>query len=152
MDQYYFSAQAIVISLRKYLHGARRFFQRLGIRMTRAMNPIDATRYSESEHEAIIIFRRLLKTPDSDILTSPLTSKYYIRTAELLVVLGTGRISIVNHVYGYDIPLSQRAERKLIDLFLDETEKRRSAMEAEYRGNVQHSLKTIIQRLDENKQ
>ena len=58
----------------------------------------------------------------------------------------------LNHVYGYDIPLSQRAERKLIDLFLDETEKRRSAMEAEYRGNVQHSLKTIIQRLDENKQ
>lgn len=148
MDLYAMDNQPI--DLKRPLHRARRFFQRLGIRMTRAMNPIDATRYSESEHEAIVIFRRLLKTPDSDILTSPLTNKYYIRTADLLVVLGNGRISIVNHVYGYDIPLSQRAERKLIDLFLEETEKRRSAMEEEYRGNVQHSLKSIIERLHEN--
>jgi hypothetical protein len=133
----------------KALHKLRRLFQRLGIRMTRAMNPIDTTQYSESEREAILIFRRLLKVPESDILTSPLTGKYYIRTEDLLVVLGNGRVSIVNHVYGYDIPLSQRAERKLIDMFLEETEKRRSAMEQEYRGNVQHSLKTIISRLDE---
>ena len=149
MDHY--STDLESASLKDNLHKTRRFFQRLGIRLTRAMNPIDTTRYSESEHEAIVIFRRLLKDADSDILTSPLSSKYYIRTEDLLVVLGHGRISIVNHVYGYDIPLSQRAEKKLVDLFLEETEKRRSQMEEEYRGNVQHSLKTIIHRLDENK-
>jgi hypothetical protein len=69
----------------------------------------------------------------------------------MLVILGNGQVSIVNHVFGYNVPLSQKAEGKMKDMFLDEVEKRREAMEQEFTANVRHSLKTIINRLDHEK-
>ncbi|MDD1763844.1 MAG: hypothetical protein LUQ70_03905 [Methanobacteriaceae archaeon] len=118
------------------------------------MNPIDNYKLSESEREASSIFRKLLKEPESELLTSPLSGKYYLRAEDksMLLVLGNGQISIVNHVYGYNVPLSQKCEKILTVTFLDEVESRRNKMEDEYKNNVQHSLKAIIKNLNEKEQ
>ena len=133
------------------LHILKRITQKLGIKFSRLMNPIENTRLTQSEREAASIFRKLLKEPESELLTSPLSGKYYLRThhKSMLIVLGHGQISIVNHVYGYNVPLSQKSERLLTNNFLEEVESRRNQMESEYNDNIQHSLKTIIKNLNE---
>jgi hypothetical protein len=70
----------------------------------------------------------------------------------MLLVLGNGQISIVNHVYGYNVPLSQKTEKMLTETFIEEVEKRRNQMEDEYKNNVQHSLQAIIKKLNEKEQ
>jgi hypothetical protein len=137
----------------KTLHKLKRLFQKLGIRLHKAMNPVDRTQLSDAESEAYAVFRRMVKEGENDLLTSPLSGKYYIKSdsQEMLVILGNGQVSIVNHVFGYNVPLSQKAEGKMKDMFLDEVEKRREAMEQEFTANVRHSLKTIINRLDHEK-
>ena len=133
------------------IHNLKRFTQKVGIRFTRMMNPLDREILSNSERDASAIFRKLLKDPESELLTSPLSGKYYLKSPDkdMLLVLGNGNLSIVNHVYGYDVRLSQKAEKKLTETFLNEVEERRKKMEEEYSQNVQHSLKTIIEKLHE---
>jgi hypothetical protein len=135
-------------------HNLKRIAQKFGIKFSRLMNPMDNGRMTQSEREASAIFRKLLKEPESELLTSPLSGKYYLRAEDksMLLVLGNGQISIVNHVYGYNVPLSQKCERMLTDTFLGEVESRRNLMEDEYKNNVQHSLKAIIKNLNEKEQ
>ena len=118
------------------IHTLKRITQKIGIKFYRIMNPLNCSKIEESERETASIFRKLLKDPESELLTSPLSGKYY-------------QISIVNHVYGYNVPLSQKSERMLTETFIEEVEKRRNQMEDEYKNNVQHSLKSIIKKLNE---
>lgn len=133
------------------IHNLRRFTQKVGIKVSRMLNPIERETMSSGERDASAIFRKLLKDPESEVLTSPLSGKYYLKSADkdMLLVLGNGNLSIVNHVYGYDVRLSQKTEKSLTDTFLNEVENRRKKMEEEYTKNVQHSLKTIIEKLHE---
>lgn len=137
--------------MNRRIHVLRRITQKWGIRLSRMMNPLDNSRMTQSEREAAVIFRKLLKEPESELLTSPLSGQYYIRSEDksMLIVLGQSQLSIVNHVYGYNVPLSQKCERMMVDNFLNEVESRRNQMEQEYRNNVQHSLKAIIKNLNE---
>lgn len=134
-------------------HKLKRITQKFGIKFTRMTNPLESGKISQSEREASSIFRKLLKEPESELLTSPLSGKYYLRAEDksILLVLGNGQISIVNHVYGYNVPLSQKCEKLLTINFLEEVEDRRTKMETEYNSNIQHSLKTIIKNLNEKR-
>jgi len=106
---------------------------------------------NESERKASCIFRKLLKDPESELLTSSLSEKYYIRSHDklMLLVLENYQISISNPVYEYAIYLSEKSRKMLIETFIEESEKRRNQMEEEYKNNFQHSLNTIIKKLNE---
>jgi hypothetical protein len=136
------------------IHTLKRITQKVGIKFSRMMNPQYNSKMDQSERETSSIFRKLLKEPESELLTSPLSGKYYIRAHDksMLLVLGHGQISIVNHVYGYNVPLSQKTEKMLTETFIEEVEKRRNQMEDEYKNNVQHSLQAIIKKLNEKEQ
>lgn len=131
-------------------HRLKRIVQRFGLKIHKAMNPVDRQQLRDAEHEAFAIFRKMLKDPVNELLTSPLSGKYYLKSdaQSMLLILGNGQLSIVNHVYGYNVPLSQKTERKMKDIFLEEVEQRRSEMEAEFTANIKHSLKNIIEKLD----
>ncbi len=58
-------------------HNLKRIAQKFGIKFSRLMNPMDNGRMTQSEREASAIFRKLLKEPESELLTSPLSGKYY---------------------------------------------------------------------------
>lgn len=133
------------------IHTLKRITQKVGIKFSRMMNPLYNSKMDESERETAVIFRKLLKEPESELLTSPISGKYYIRAQDksMLLVLGNGQISIVNHVYGYNVSLSMKSEKMLTETFIEEIEKRRTLMEDEYKNNVQHSLKEIIKKLNE---
>ncbi len=137
----------------KELHLVKRFFQKIGIRMSRLMDVNKAKGISEPEREAGSILRKLIADQETDLLTSPTTGKYYVKCEKrsMLLVLGDGELSIINHVYGYNVHLSQRVEQMFRDQFLDEVEKRRDNMENEFRTSVKHSLKEIYKNLENEK-
>lgn len=139
--------------MNRKLHLARRFFQKIGIRISRTMNVNKAKGMTEAEREAGGIFRKLISDQETDLLTSPTTGKYYIKCEKrsMLLVLGDGELSIINHVYGYNVHLSQRVEQLFRDQFLDEVERRRDNMESEFRTSVRHSLKEIYKNLENEK-
>lgn len=130
------------------LHKARRLLQRSGIAMIRLAENKEI-QITEDEKQAYSIFRKMTKDPDNDLLTSPLSGKYYIRSEKrkMLLILNNGTISIVNTVYGYNVTISRRIEDKMRHFFLNEVEERRQEMEKEYTDNVVHSLKSIVEKL-----
>jgi len=139
--------------MNKKIHFVKRFFQKFGIRLSRIMEVNKAKGMSEAEREAGGILRKLISDQETDLLTSPTTGKYYVKCERrsMLLVLGDGELSIINHVYGYNVHLSQRVEQLFRDQFLDEVEKRRDNMESEFRTSVKHSLKEIYKNLENEK-
>jgi hypothetical protein len=133
------------------IHNLRRSIQKTGIKFYRVVNPSRSPRMNESERKASCIFRKLLKDPESELLTSSLSEKYYIRSHDklMLLVLENYQISISDHVCGYAVSLSEKSRKILIETFMEESEKRRNQMEEEYKNNFQHSLNTIIKKLNE---
>lgn len=123
------------------------------------MNPAGYEPISKTERESMIIFNSLIKHPTSELLIHPSHDKYYIKSPSTgifitLTSLGTmnsTEVSIINHVYGYNVRLGQRASNIMIKSFLMEVDKRRLQMEDDYKNNIQHSLhhiaKTIKERL-----
>ena len=140
--------------MKKQLHFAKRLFQRIGIKMSKIMNTAEKRKMTEAEKEAGGILRLLISDKETDLLTSPTTGKYYIKcnNRQMLLVLGDYELSIINHVYGYNVHPSQRIERLFRDQFLDEIEKRREDMESEFRNSVKHSLKEIHNTLKNEQQ
>jgi hypothetical protein len=124
--------------MNKQVHFAKRLFQRIGIKMAKLMNSGQKRKMTEAEKEAGGILRLLISDKETDLLTSPTTGKYYIKcnNRQMLLGLGDYELSIINHVYGYNVHLSQRIERLFRDQFLDEIEIRREDMETEFRNSV----------------
>lgn len=140
-------------NMKKELHLTKRFLQKIGIRFIRMMNIDRVKGMTEAEREAGGILRKLMSDDENELLTSPTTGKYYVKCNKksMLLVLGDGELSIINHVYGYNVHLAPRVEQLFREQFLDEIEKRRESMESEFRNSVKHSLKEIYKNLENEK-
>jgi hypothetical protein len=134
-------------------HRAKRLFQRVGIKMTRLFNPLDVASAEEnsSDRDASVLFRKMILQKDSELLISPISSRYFVKNDanNILLILSEYELVIINHVFGYNIKLSQKAYRQLYTAFVNEVEDRRKQMERNFSKNVKHSLQTLIQRLDD---
>lgn len=137
----------------KKAHGTRRLVQRLGIWLHRSMKLDSNEKISESEREACLIFTKMLADPENRLLVSPL-GNYYIQcqSQDMLVQLSRGDINIINHVYGYNVRLSQKTFRRMQEEFMKEVNKRCEILEKDYSQNVKHSLKSIIKRMQDHEQ
>jgi hypothetical protein len=136
----------------KIKHQLKRFMQRTAIKLSRLMNPLDRREtYEDSELEAATLFRRMIKDHGSELLISPISSKYYVKNDDLriLIIMTEYDITIINHIFGYNVRVSQKTFRNLYSTFIKTVEHRRTLMETEYKNNVKHSIQTIIKRIDE---
>lgn len=104
---------------------------------------------SEYERECINISRTLIEKSGTTLLMSSISGKRYIKSedSQVFIVIQSGHISIVNHMYSYDINISDGTYNKIKLMFDDEVEYRRALIEAEIRTNVKHSLYTIYKSL-----
>jgi hypothetical protein len=134
-------------------HKVKRIIQKLGIYLVKNFHYITREKLSKTEIEASILFRRLISDSKTDLLISPISGKYYLRNDDrkLLVVLGNMNISIINHIFGYDVSISLYLQENLKSIFNDEVENRRQKMEEEYRNNVRHNLQQVIKSLKDEK-
>jgi hypothetical protein len=117
------------------------------------LDPTDRseTRSGEAEKDAAVIFRKMIKCQESELLMSPISQKQYVRNDEkrILLILDNYELTVINHVFSYNIRISQRTNKSLNEAFNIELEKRRLEMEVSFKENVKHSLKTILVKIDE---
>lgn len=134
-------------------HIMRRFFQKIGIFIIRSFVQYNRERLTSTQLEASIIFRKLILNNDTDMLISPISGKYYLKNVNknILIVMSASNISIINHIFGYDVSIPSHLHDKLKEIFEEEVENRRCDMEEEYRKNVRHSLKQVLKGLKDEK-
>lgn len=135
--------------MRRYF---KRFFRRMGLKLYIRFKSISRTKMSlvdENEIKSSAICRRLISHPDSTFLIAPLSHKRYIRNEPLgmFIVLSDKRINITNHVYNYDVNLSDVVADKLNDMFDNKVESQRLLFESEIKSQIKHSLTTILGKL-----
>lgn len=101
------------------------------------------------EAECISICKKLINKDDSILLTTPISNKKYIRNEEndIFVILDSNNVQVINHIYSYNVLLSDKSWDFLTSYFNNEVERRRIEFEREITSNIQHSLKNILTKL-----
>jgi len=134
-------------------HRAKRILQKVGIKMSRVFSPVDSSSPEEnsSDRDACILFRKMILQKDSELLISPISSKYFVKNEanHVLIILSDYELVVINHVFGYNIRLSQKSHRQLYEAFIHEVEYRRKEMEKNFSKNIKHSLQTLIQKIND---
>jgi hypothetical protein len=134
-------------------HRLKRVVQRFAINVSRSLNITEYERIedSQSEREIIVLFKKMLNRADSELLISPISQKYYVKNdaKNLLIILNHNEVVIINHVFGYNIRVSQRSHKNLYDSFRLEVERRRAEMEESFKKNIKNSINSMIDEMTE---
>jgi len=105
---------------------------------------------TDEERFAVDISKKIILLPDTLLYFTPLSEKRIIKndSKQMYVVIHHRNITIINHVYSYSIYIeSDQLYGSVIDSFNQTLEKRREVIESEIKNNIQHSLKTISEKL-----
>lgn len=124
----------------------RRLPLKLSLYIKKSVYPEDY-KISSAVRDAIIIFNNLVTNSESELLMHPTREKFYVKSIKydlfVTVDANDSELSIINHLYGYNVKISNRILKNVTKVFLAEVEKRRLAMETEYKNNIKHSLNTL---------
>lgn len=109
-------------------------------------NPV----FEDNEKICAAVCRKLITHPDSKFLIAPLSMKRYIKNNELdlFIVLQDKRISITNHVYHYDVSITDRNWDRITNMYDNKTERIRQEFETEMKSQIKHSLSTILTKIN----
>lgn len=105
---------------------------------------------TKEEECSIEICKKLIPKISSKLNYAPKSLKRFIKNDEndMFIVINNRTIQLINHVYSYTVYIeSTELWEGLIDFFDSELEKRRTELENEITNNIQHSLKSILERL-----
>jgi hypothetical protein len=104
---------------------------------------------SETEKMCMSITRSLIIHPDSKFLLAPLSGKRYIKNTDkgLFIIIDRGTISLTNHVYHYDVNLTERNWERLIKMYDGKVETIRQEYEDQIMSQIKNSLHTIQDKL-----
>lgn len=137
--------------MNRSIHSSKRFFQRIGIGVSRYLFEIRPSKFTPSERDILIILRKLLRDPDTELMSSPSNNKCYIKNRDnsLLLILNGDQVSMINNNYGYDIQVSKKVEKILFHEFSSELVSRTINLESMFNNNIEKNLKKIISHLHE---
>lgn len=129
-----------------------RLYKRFQVRLRRLSRSKALKTYEEVElHEktAFKICLKLIKHEDSNFMIAPLSNKRYISNdnLSLFIIIDYGRVEITNHVFHYDVRLSNRDFERLLYLYNEEVEKRRIFTENEIKTNIKNTLDKIYEKI-----
>ena len=105
----------------------------------------------EEEKITLEICKKLIVDPESKLTFAPISGKRFIKNENknMFVVIESHTINLINHVYSYSVYLSSQNDYKeIIQSFDGVLENKRQSLEDEIRSNIQHSLQTILKKLD----
>lgn len=105
---------------------------------------------TEAETVCLSICRSLISHPTSKFLIAPISMKRYIKNEQLglFIILEDRNISVTNHVYHYDVRLSERDWDRICTMYDSKTERIREEYESEIMEQIQHSLRNIKDKID----
>ncbi len=112
---------------------------------------VEDQKNSDTEKLCMSITRSLITNLESKFLLAPLSGKRYIKNEnlEIFVILDRGSISITNHVYHYDVTLSNRNWQRITGMYDNKVEGIRQEYEDEIMQNIEHSLSAIQNKIKE---
>lgn len=108
---------------------------------------------SNEERYAISIAKNLISLEDSILYIAPISSKRFIRndSKHIYVVIDIRNVLIINHTYSYSVYIeSDDLYFQLVSWFDQTLEKKRIEFEQEIKKNIQHSLKNILENLQDS--
>lgn len=139
----------------------KKFFKRLYKRFKVRLNKIGRSSamksYEEVElHEktAFKICLKLISDKDSEFMIAPMSQKRFIinENLNLFILIDYGRVEITNHIFHYDVRLSNRDYERITYLYDTETEKRRSNTEMTIKSNIKNTLEKVYEAISKETQ
>jgi hypothetical protein len=106
---------------------------------------LEEVEISRTQKICMSITRSMITHPDSEFLIAPVSGKRYIKndTLDLFVVIQNHKLSITNHVYHYDVVVSDRNWERLIKMYDGKVEIIRQEFEDQIMSQIVHSLDQI---------
>lgn len=134
--------------MKDFLHKQKRKIQKHYITFIRKLQ-FQNNQKSVYEADCISICKKLINKEDSVLMTTPISNKKYIRNEEsdIFVILDSNNVQVINHIYSYNVLLSDKSWEFLTSYFNNEVERRRLLFEKEITSNIQHSLQNILTKL-----
>ena len=105
----------------------------------------------EEEKITVEICKKLILDSESKLTYAPISGNRFIKneSKNMFVVIESHTINLINHVYSYSVYLSSQSDyREITESFDGILESKRQSLEDEIRSNIQHSLQTILKKLD----
>jgi hypothetical protein len=126
----------------------KRLYKRFKVRLSKIGRSSAMKTYEEVElHEktAFKICVKLISDKDSDFMIAPMSQKRFIinEKLNLFIIIDYGRVEITNHVFHYDVRLSNRDYERITYLYDTETEKRRIKTEMTIKSNIKNTLEKV---------
>jgi hypothetical protein len=101
----------------------------------------------EEEIFCVEICEKLIENTNSKLTIAPISNKRFIKNDEkdMFIVIHNRQISIINHVYSYNVFIeSDSLYNKIVNGFDKVVEEKRQELENEIKNNIKHSLKNIL--------
>ena len=94
---------------------------------------------------------KMINNPHSKFLIAPLSGKRYIKNEVLkvFIILDDKKVTITNHIYHYDVILTQRDFDRISHMYDNKTEEIRNEFENEMMSQIVVSLSTILNKISE---
>lgn len=94
---------------------------------------------------------KMINNPHSKFLIAPLSGKRYIKNEVLkvFIILDDKKVTITNHIYHYDVILTQRDFDRVSHMYDNKTEEIRNEFENEMMSQIVVSLSTILYKISE---
>jgi len=132
------------------------FLRRLGkrwyVRYTIKLkyNRLNEQPTTDSEKICKSICYKLINQEDSKFLIAPISGKRYINNKRLdvFVILDERRVSITDHIYHYDVVLSDRDWDRITRMYDNRTEKIRQDFEDNVKSQINNSLHQILNKIN----
>jgi hypothetical protein len=140
--------------MKKIKHFFKRLCQRQYFKILKRIKYSKYNKYLErNEREILFICRNLLKDPKTLIFYSNKNTKRYVVDwrKNLFFILEGYKVKIVNHVYSYDLVVSESTMVKIEKLIDNDNENRISNIEFNINENIKHSLVHMCNKLKKNK-
>ena len=82
-------------------------------------------------------------------MIAPMSDKRYLKNDDMgiFITMSERRVEITNHVYNYNVKLTERDWERLSYIFDTETDKRRLDYESEVNSQITNSLHSILERV-----
>ena len=133
----------------------KRFFSRLKLKMylwTKTSSKIIPTYQEEGPSYEKTCFKICLKVihhRDTEFMIAPMSDKRYLKNDDMgiFITMTERRVEITNHVYNYNVKLSDRDWQRITFIFDTETDKRRLNYESEVNSQITNSLHNILERV-----
>ena len=128
----------------------KRLYKRFKVRLSKIGRSSAMKTYEEVElHEktAFKICVKLISDKNSDFMIAPMSQKRFIinEKLNLFIIIDFGRVEITNHVFHYDVRLSNRDYERITYLYDTETENRRVKTEVTIKSNIKNTLEKVYE-------